>query len=125
MPPWTLVTPASRGIGLELARRLLRTTNLPVVATARGDLDQTREGILRGQGEDEDGSGNAVAEPSGGEGVEGSEIRGVRPLRSMARVATGEEEGRLKVLRVDVCGMFSFSFFSFSSYFSLGKSLCV
>lgn len=48
MQPWALVSPASRGIGLELARRLLQTTKLPVVATARKDLDQTRENILYG-----------------------------------------------------------------------------
>ncbi|PSK33580.1 hypothetical protein B9Z65_7467 [Elsinoe australis] len=48
MNPWALVTPASRGIGLEVARRLLRTTNLPVVTTARKDLDQTRENVLTG-----------------------------------------------------------------------------
>ena len=48
MRPWALVTPASRGIGLELARRLLQTTNVSVVATARGDLDQTREAVLSG-----------------------------------------------------------------------------
>lgn len=48
MQPWALVTPASRGIGLELARRLLQTTNVPVVATARKDLDQTKEKVLNG-----------------------------------------------------------------------------
>lgn len=48
MQPWALVSPASRGIGLELARRLLQTTNVPIVATARKDLDQTRENILHG-----------------------------------------------------------------------------
>ena len=48
MQPWALVTPASRGIGLELARRLLQTTNVPVVATARKDLDQTKESVLGG-----------------------------------------------------------------------------
>ncbi|KAK5115083.1 hypothetical protein LTR62_001780 [Meristemomyces frigidus] len=48
MQPWALVTPASRGIGLELARRLLQTTNLPVVATARKDLDQATGNILSG-----------------------------------------------------------------------------
>lgn len=62
MPPWTLVTPASRGIGLEFARRLLRTTNLPVVATARGSTDQARESILQkregGQFPDVDGEGD-------------------------------------------------------------------
>jgi NAD(P)-dependent dehydrogenase (short-subunit alcohol dehydrogenase family) len=48
MQPWALVSPASRGIGLELARRLLQTTKVPIVATARQDLDQTRENILQG-----------------------------------------------------------------------------
>ena len=48
MQPWALVTPASRGIGLELTRRLLTTTNIPVVATARKDLDQTKENVLSG-----------------------------------------------------------------------------
>ena len=48
MQPWALVTPASRGIGLELARRLLQTTNVPVIATARKDLDQTKENVLSG-----------------------------------------------------------------------------
>ncbi|PNS14881.1 hypothetical protein CAC42_2110 [Sphaceloma murrayae] len=48
MNPWALVTPASRGIGLEVARRLLQTTKLPVVTTARTDLDQTRENVLGG-----------------------------------------------------------------------------
>lgn len=48
MQPWALVSPASRGIGLELARRLLQTTTVPIVATARKDLDQTRENILTG-----------------------------------------------------------------------------
>lgn len=48
MQPWALVAPASRGIGLELARRLLQTTKVPVVATARKDLDQTRENVLSG-----------------------------------------------------------------------------
>lgn len=48
MQPWALVTPASRGIGFELARRLLQTTNVPVIATARKDLDQTKEHVLNG-----------------------------------------------------------------------------
>ena len=46
--PWLLVSPASRGIGLQLAKRLLNTTNLPVIATARKDLDQVKEQILDG-----------------------------------------------------------------------------
>lgn len=46
--PWTLTSPASRGIGLQLARRLLRTTDLSVVATARNDLQGARSRILDG-----------------------------------------------------------------------------
>ena len=46
MQPWALVTPASRGIGLELAKRILQTTSIPVIATARKDLDQTKETVL-------------------------------------------------------------------------------
>lgn len=48
MQPWALVSPASRGIGLELVRQLLQTTTVPIVATARKDLDQTRENVLTG-----------------------------------------------------------------------------
>ncbi|KAI6985858.1 NAD(P)-binding protein [Hortaea werneckii] len=48
MQPWAFVSPSSRGIGLELARRLLQTTKVPVVATARKDLEQTREHALQG-----------------------------------------------------------------------------
>ncbi|MCJ1459502.1 hypothetical protein MMC28_009881 [Mycoblastus sanguinarius] len=46
--PWLLVSPASRGIGLQLARRLLKITNLPVIATARKDLESTNSQILEG-----------------------------------------------------------------------------
>jgi len=48
--PWILVSPASRGIGLQLARRLLKTTDLPIVATARKDLEGINEEILDGLG---------------------------------------------------------------------------
>lgn len=48
MKPWVLVTPASRGIGLELARRLLLSTKVPIVATARKDLDEAKVNILSG-----------------------------------------------------------------------------
>lgn len=77
MQPWALVTPASRGIGLEFARRLLQTTRVPVVATARRDLEQTREDVLTGL-----------------------EAEGVQK----------DAEARLRVLRVDVCGMSSLCF---------------
>ena len=47
---WVLVTPASRGIGLALTRHLLNTTpsSLPVVATARSDLEGAKSRILDG-----------------------------------------------------------------------------
>lgn len=51
--PWLLVSPASRGIGLQLARRLLKITDLPVIATARRDLETTSEQILDGLDVDE------------------------------------------------------------------------
>lgn len=46
--PWLLVSPASRGIGLQLARRLLKTTDLPLIATARYDVKNTSEQIMDG-----------------------------------------------------------------------------
>ncbi|KAL8662869.1 MAG: hypothetical protein Q9168_008193, partial [Polycauliona sp. 1 TL-2023] len=48
LKPWLLATPATRGIGLQLARRLLNTTDLPVVATARKDLEGAKTQILHG-----------------------------------------------------------------------------
>lgn len=47
MTAWALVSPASRGIGHELARRILATTTIPLVATARQDADQIKESVLR------------------------------------------------------------------------------
>ncbi|MCJ1283125.1 hypothetical protein MMC26_002452 [Xylographa opegraphella] len=47
-PPWIFTSPASRGIGLHLTRHLLRTTPLPIIATARTDLDGARARILDG-----------------------------------------------------------------------------
>ena len=52
--PWILTTPASRGIGFELTRRLLKTTDLPVIATARTDIQGTKGRILDGLDVDED-----------------------------------------------------------------------
>lgn len=52
--PWILTTPASRGIGFELTRRLLKTTNLPVVATARTDKQGMKGRILEGIDVDEE-----------------------------------------------------------------------
>lgn len=45
---WALVTPSSRGIGLSFTQHLLRTTTLPVVATARSDLPGTKSRLLDG-----------------------------------------------------------------------------
>jgi len=53
MHPWTLISPASRGIGFALAKRVLQTTNAPVVVTARKDLDKTKEELLKGESFDE------------------------------------------------------------------------
>ncbi|EPE26663.1 NAD(P)-binding Rossmann-fold containing protein [Glarea lozoyensis ATCC 20868] len=46
MAPWSLVTPASRGIGFHLTRHLLRTTPLAVVATARKDPRGLKKELL-------------------------------------------------------------------------------
>jgi NAD(P)-dependent dehydrogenase (short-subunit alcohol dehydrogenase family) len=54
MSPWSLISPASRGIGFALTRRVLQTTNAPVVATARNDTAKTKEELLAGLGVDED-----------------------------------------------------------------------
>lgn len=44
--PWILVTPASRGIGFALTRHLLRTTTVPILATARSDPDGLKTRLL-------------------------------------------------------------------------------
>lgn len=46
--PWILTSPASKGVGLQLARRLLTSTKLPIVATARSDVEGTKDRILDG-----------------------------------------------------------------------------
>ena len=46
--PWVFISPASRGVGFQLTRRLLATTKLPVIATARTDLEGTKERITDG-----------------------------------------------------------------------------
>ena len=45
---WTLVTPSSRGIGAAFVRHLLKNTpaSVPVIATARSDLEGTKEKLL-------------------------------------------------------------------------------
>ncbi|KAH7158037.1 hypothetical protein B0J13DRAFT_186884 [Dactylonectria estremocensis] len=46
--PWVLVSPANRGIGYSLTRHLLRTTSLPILATARlkHDPDEVKASLL-------------------------------------------------------------------------------
>ena len=46
---FALVTPASRGLGFAFAQQLLKRTQLPVVATARKNCDETREKLLSGK----------------------------------------------------------------------------
>jgi NAD(P)-dependent dehydrogenase (short-subunit alcohol dehydrogenase family) len=53
MPPWCLVSPASRGIGFALTRRILQSTNASVIATARQDLGKTKRELLEGLSVDE------------------------------------------------------------------------
>lgn len=45
---WSLVCPASRGIGFHLTRHLLQNTNLSVVATARSDVKGVKRQLLDG-----------------------------------------------------------------------------
>jgi NAD(P)-dependent dehydrogenase (short-subunit alcohol dehydrogenase family) len=44
--PWVLTTPSSRGIGFALTRHLLRTTTLPIVATARSSPSSLQKSLL-------------------------------------------------------------------------------
>lgn len=46
--PFILTTPASRGIGFALTRHLLKTTKVPIVATARRDTEELKERLLDG-----------------------------------------------------------------------------
>ena len=48
MRPWIFISPASRGISHAITRRVLQTTNAPVVATARRDLDGVKKSLLKG-----------------------------------------------------------------------------
>lgn len=83
-----MVTPASRGIGLELARRVLRCTQLPVVATARTSLDSVREAILSSR-------------PL--ESYTNTDTKGQRLTTEQARAVASEgDASRLHVLPLDV-----------------------
>lgn len=62
MVPWTLVSPANRGIGFALARHLLLHTGAPVLATTRRDGDGVRRELLRGLDADAYGERRQVDE---------------------------------------------------------------
>ncbi|TGJ88482.1 hypothetical protein E0Z10_g378 [Xylaria hypoxylon] len=44
--PWIFVSPSSRGIGHALTAHLLRSTTLPILATARSDLAGVKESLV-------------------------------------------------------------------------------
>lgn len=44
--PWILLTPSSRGLGHALTRHLLKTTTLPILATARHDPGFVKDALL-------------------------------------------------------------------------------
>lgn len=55
--PWILLCPSTRGIGHALTRHLLRTTSLPILATARSDPHQAKDALLSGL--DDNGSASS------------------------------------------------------------------
>ena len=121
MPPWCLITPSSRGIGLELARRLLRTTQLPLVTTCRTDADQVRESILRGRERSDEelddigGYGKANKELAKYGGIvrgQGVGFKNLEEYRIVDREVGSKEEQRLTVLKCDVTGTCSSLCFS-------------
>ncbi|KAI1079561.1 short-chain dehydrogenase/reductase-like protein [Whalleya microplaca] len=44
--PWILICPSTRGLGLALTQHLLRSTTLPILATARTDPAAARSSLL-------------------------------------------------------------------------------
>ncbi|CAJ2503828.1 Uu.00g112220.m01.CDS01 [Anthostomella pinea] len=50
--PWIFVSPSNRGIGHALTRHLLRTTTLPIIATARADTSRVKDSILSSSNSD-------------------------------------------------------------------------
>lgn len=46
--PWIFLCPSSRGLGHHLTRHLLRTTTLPILATARTDPKVAKDALLEG-----------------------------------------------------------------------------
>ncbi|KAF2083338.1 NAD(P)-binding protein [Saccharata proteae CBS 121410] len=46
MAPWVLISPASQGVGFALAKRILETTKVPVVVTARAQLGPFERKLL-------------------------------------------------------------------------------
>jgi NAD(P)-dependent dehydrogenase (short-subunit alcohol dehydrogenase family) len=50
--PWILLCPSTRGLGHALAKHLLRTTTLPILATARSDPSAAKDRLLEAIRED-------------------------------------------------------------------------
>jgi len=47
--PWILTSPASRGIGWALTRKLLQSTKAPILSTSRSsDTSATKKALLEG-----------------------------------------------------------------------------
>ena len=58
--PWILLCPSTRGVGHALAKHLLRTTTLPILATARSDPRAAKDRLLESlQQDDRSSSGDA------------------------------------------------------------------
>jgi len=92
MPPWALVAPGSRGIGLALSRRLLRTTNLSIVATTHNTSeDQVLEDILK---KPSDAESQASRGPSS--------AHGSGPDPELEAMQQQGDESRLSILKLDV-----------------------
>lgn len=50
--PWILLCPSTRGLGHALTKHLLRTTSLPILATARSDPREAKDALLSSLGND-------------------------------------------------------------------------
>lgn len=48
MSNFILTTPSSRGIGFAITRLLLTSTTLPIIATARKDVERAKQSLLEG-----------------------------------------------------------------------------
>ncbi|KAK3393057.1 hypothetical protein B0H63DRAFT_8237 [Podospora didyma] len=78
--PWILLCPSSRGIGFSLARHLLRTTTVPMLATSRSDPQAVKQRLL-------DGLVTPSDDPSGRLEVVRVDVTREDTIASAARVA--------------------------------------